>query len=308
MRLGHTLPQFGSFAGPEALVTVAKAAEDMGYDSLWVLDRVLWPINPKAPYPATPDGSLPDGYKRVIDPVGALTFAAAHTKRVRLGTSILNIPWYNPVLFARQLASLDVLSGGRLEAGFGMGWSPDEFEAVGQPMKNRGKRADEFLQVLKKIWTEDPVEFEGKYYRVAKSIVGLKPVQKPHPPIYMAAYTPGAMGRTARFADGWNPAGIPVDGMEQMFNGMKKSVQEAGRDPSAFKLVVRANLYITDKPLGDDRFIFTGTLDQIGADVTASRKLGAHEVTLDPLFSPGVDSVDKILSLMEQLWNVAHKS
>ena len=111
MRFGFALPQIGSAAGPEGLVAAAKRAEDLGFDSLWVLDRLLWPINPREPYAG---GPLPVKYKSVLDPLETLTFAAAHTRRLALGTSVLNIPWYNPVLLARRLTTLDVLSGGRL--------------------------------------------------------------------------------------------------------------------------------------------------------------------------------------------------
>jgi alkanesulfonate monooxygenase SsuD/methylene tetrahydromethanopterin reductase-like flavin-dependent oxidoreductase (luciferase family) len=130
MRFGFALPQVGSIAGPDALVMVAKRAEDLGYDSFWVLDRILSPVSPRAPYPIG-DGSLPFQYKNVLDPVETLTFAAAHTRRIALATGVHNIPWYNPVLLARRLTTLDVLSGGRLRAGFGIGWSPDECEAAG---------------------------------------------------------------------------------------------------------------------------------------------------------------------------------
>src|SRR5215468_11255586 len=174
MRVGFALPQVGSAVGPESLVAVAKRAEDLGFDSLWVLDRILWPVNPRAPYPIG-DGSLPVKYKSVLDPLDTLTFAAAHTRRINVGSSVLNLPWYNPVLLARRLTTLDILSGGRLRLGFGIGWSEDEYEA---------------LSALKAIWTTNPVEIQGAGFKVPKSHFGLKPVQKPHPPIYMAAYTP----------------------------------------------------------------------------------------------------------------------
>ena len=141
-------------------------------------------MNPQAPYPATPDGSLPEQYKYCLDPLDTLTFAAACTSTIKLGTSVLDIPYYNPVTLARRLTTIDVLSKGRLRVGFGVGWSPDEMEAAGADMKVRGARADEFLQVLKTIWTTDPAEHHGKFFSLPKSHIGPKPVQKPHPPIY----------------------------------------------------------------------------------------------------------------------------
>ena len=303
MRFGFALPQVGSAVGPEALVTVAKRAEDLGFDSLWVLDRILWPVNPRAPYPIG-DGSLPVKYKCVLDPLETLTFAAAHTRRIALGTSVLNLPWYTPVLLARRLTTLDILSAGRLKVGFGIGWSPDEYEAAGVAWQERGKRADELIQALKKIWTTDPVEFQGKYYRIPKSVIGPKPAQKPHPPVYMAAYTPSAMKRVAAEANGWFPVGIPLSGVGPMFEGIKAMVKEAGRDPSALELIVRANVEIHNSPIQKERVDFTGTLEQIAGDVKTTQNLGAAEIVFDAQFSLGVETASDIVSRMEQLWRM----
>jgi len=303
MRFGFALPQVGSAVGPESLVTVAKRAEDLGFDSLWVLDRILWPINPQVPYPIG-DGSLPAKYKSVLDPLDTLTFAAAHTRRIALGTSVLNLPWYTPVLLARRLTTLDILSAGRLKVGFGVGWSPDEYEAAGVTWQERGKRADELIQALKKIWTTDPVEFHGKYYRIPKSVIGPKPVQKPHPPVYMAAYTASAMKRVAAEANGWFPVGIPLSGVGPMFEGIRNMAKEAGRDPSALELIVRANVEIQSSPIEKERVDFTGKLEQIAEDVKATQKLGATEIVFDAQFSPGVETANDLVSRMEQLWRI----
>ena len=305
MRLGFALPNIGPIGTAEAVSRVAQRAEHLGFDSLWTIERLLYPVKPQTPYPATPDGSLPQPYKHVLDPLEALTFVAAQTKTIALGTSVLDIPYYNPAMLARRLTTLDVLSGGRLRVGLGLGWSKDEMDAAGADMKQRGARADEFLHVLKAIWTTNPVEFHGKFYSVPRSYIYTKPVQQPHPPIYLAAFVPAAMNRLARQADGWNPVAIPVDGMAQMFAGLKQMAKQAGRDPSSLKMIVRAHLEITDKPLGKERKIFAGTLDQIKEDITACDKIGAHEVFFDPTFSPGGQSLDRWLTLMEQLRKLA---
>lgn len=307
MRLGFALPQIGSTAGPHSIVAAAQRAEELGYDSLWVLDRILYPVQPRAPYPVG-DGSLPVKYKCVLDPLETLAFAAAHTHRIAVGTSVLNLPWYNPVLLARRLTTVDVLSGGRLRVGFGMGWSPDEYEAAGAPWQERGKRADELIRALKAIWTTDPVEFQGAYCRIPKSFIGPKPIQKPHPPIYMAAYTPSAMKRVAKEADGWFPVGIPIGGIGAMFEGMKQMAREAGRDPAALQLIVRANVEFSGSALGKDRADFTGAPEQIAGDVMAIRKLGAAELLFDVQFSPDVETVDDMLARMEQLWDLTGSS
>ena len=299
MKIGFALPNIGPLGSAQAISKVAGRAEALGYDSLWTIERLLWPVKPQTPYPVTPDGLLPEFYKYSLDPLDTLTFAAAHTKTVALGTSVLDIPYYNPVTLARRLTTLDLFSHGRLRVGLGLGWSKDEMDATGADMKQRGAMADEFLQVLKAIWTTNPVEFHGKFYQVPKSYIGPKPVQKPHPPIYLAAFAPPAMKRLATMADGWNPVAIPVDGMAQMFGALKQMAKEAGRDPSSLAMVVRANLEITDKPLGKERMIFTGTLDQIKEDVAGCVRIGAHERFFDPTFY--AQSLDQWLALMEQL-------
>ena len=305
MKLGFFLPQIGPAASSEAIVQVCKRAEDLGYDSLWVTDRLLYPVQPQTPYPGNPDGSLDEAYKTVLDPLHALTFAAAHTSRVTLGTSVLVMSYRNPVLLAKSLATIDVLSGGRLQLGLGQGWSQDEFDAVGVSMKDRAGRGDEVLQVLKAMWAEDPVEFKGKFFQVPKSIVQPKPVQKPHPPLYLAAYTPGAMKRVAAFADGWMPGGIPIDGMAQMMEGIRGMAQEAGRDSSALKMVVRANVHVTPQPQGDQRAVFSGSADEIKSDIQATRNIGAHELIFDPSFSSDGTTVEGFLKSMEQMKQLA---
>jgi probable F420-dependent oxidoreductase len=314
MRLGFTLPQLGSGIGPETVARCATRAEDLGFDSLWVIERILWQRSPRPPYPIG-DGSLPVKYKNVLDPLETLTFAAAHTRRVALGTSVLDLPLYNPVLLARQLTTLGVLSAGRLRIGFGMGWSPDEYEAAGVPWEERGKRADEIIQALKTIWTTDPVEFQGKYYRVAESVIGPKPVQKPHPPIYMAAPAPAALKRVALEADGWLPVvtstafvGIPLSGIGSIFEGIKQMAKNADRDPSTLALIVRANVESHDAPIEKERVDFTGSLEQIADDIKATEKLGAAEMVLDAQFSPGVETGDDVIARMEDLWRVAHQA
>jgi probable F420-dependent oxidoreductase len=305
MRIGFALPNIGPVATPQAVISVAERAEQLGYDSLWTIERLLYPVKPQSPYPATPDGSLPEPYRHALDPLEALTFAAARTKKIALGTSVIDMPYYNPVMLARRLTTLDFLSDGRLRVGLGLGWSKDEMDAAGADMKQRGAMADEFLQVLKSVWTTNPVEFRGKFYKVPNSYIEPKPVHKPHPPIYLAAFAPVALQRLAKFADGWNPVGVPLDGMAQMFESIKRMAKEIGRSPSAIELIVRANLEITNKPVGKERAIFSGTIDQIKEDVGRCAAIGAHEIQFDPTFMEGGQNLDRWLSLMEQMRKLA---
>jgi probable F420-dependent oxidoreductase len=296
MRIGFSIPNGGAIATVEAVVKVAKRAEELDYQTLWTFERLLYPVNPQGPYPGAPDGPWPSLFRRMLDPLDTLTFVAAQTRKIFLGTSVLDIPFYHPVTLARRMATIDYLSNGRLRAGFGLGWSQDEMDATGADIRKRGPMADEFLQVLKAIWTQNPVEFHGKFYKVPKSYIDLKPVQKPHPPIYLAAFAPAALSRLARLADG-----IPVEGMAQMFSSIKQMAAEAGRDASSLEMVVRANLHITEKPLGKDRRIFAGTLDQIREDTAACRQIGAHEVFFEPGFGSGSLTLDGWLTVMERL-------
>src|SRR2546430_16597251 len=130
MRIGFALPNIGPVATPEAVITVAERAEDLGYDSLWTIERLLCPVKPQRPYPATPDGSLPEVYKHALDPLEALAFAAARTRKIALGTSVLDIPYYNPVMLARRLTTLDFLSYARLRVGLGLGCTKNAMDAI----------------------------------------------------------------------------------------------------------------------------------------------------------------------------------
>jgi probable F420-dependent oxidoreductase len=298
MKVGFFLPQMGPAANVDSIVKVAKRAEELNYDSVWVTERLLYPTNPQTLYFG---GPIPEPYKRVFDPLETLTFAAANTSRVKLGTSVLDIPFYNPVVLARSLTALDVLSRGRLKVGFGLGWSKDEYDATEAHVKTRGKRADEFISVLRAIWTTDPSEFHGKYFQLPKSIIQPKPVQKPHPPIYLAAFSPGAMKRTAMLADGWMPVGMTVEQLKSTSTQLRGVVKEVGRNPADVKVIARYNFAITPQQQGKDRAFFSGTLAQIKEDVAAIKAYGPDELILDSTFSPDTHTEQDFLRNMEEI-------
>jgi probable F420-dependent oxidoreductase len=301
MRAGTFLPHMGTLATPDVIVRSAQHAEALGYDSLWVAERLLYPLEPRTPYPGMPEGSLlPDFYRRVFEPIETLTYVAAHTSRIRLGTSVLNMPYHNPAMLARRLTTLDVLSGGRLNVGLGQAWSHDELEAAGATPAGRAERADEFIGVLRAMWGPDPVEHRGRFFQVAKSIVGPKPIQQPAPPIYMAAYAPGALNRVARLADGWLPVGIPLAGVGAMMGQVRQMAEAAGRDPASLGLLVLGFVALTNAPLGDGRAEFTGTLDEVRRDVESARALGVDELVLIPEASTN-PTVDAFLRTQEVL-------
>ena len=305
MKLGFHLPQMGQAATPENVLRVAKEAEDTGFDSVWVTERLLYAVNPRSAYPGTPDGMLPDPYRYVLDPIETLTYVAARTSRIGLGTSVLDMPYYNPVVLARRLTTLDVLSGGRLRLGLGLGWNKDEYEATGAPKKNTGQYADEFIDVLKAIWTTDPVEFKGNFFTIPRASIQPKPVQKPHPPIYLGVFTPLAFERVGRRADGWFPVFLPIPAMKEIWEGIKQTARDAGRNPNDLNIIVRAVLNVTDEPLGSDRAIFNGTLSEIKTDIEAVRDMGTEELVFDPIFEPVCTTVDVFLERMKQMRELA---
>jgi alkanesulfonate monooxygenase SsuD/methylene tetrahydromethanopterin reductase-like flavin-dependent oxidoreductase (luciferase family) len=203
LKIGIALPQIGEQATRENVIKISKEAERESFDSFWVNDRMIWPLNPLIPSPVTPDGRLPLQFQNVFDPLELLTFVAANTKKIKLGTAVVNMLFHNPIILARRFATLDVLSEGRtIAAGFGLGSVKEEYHVANIPFESRGKRADEFLQVLKKIWTDDILEFKGRFYTIPESKIGPKPVQKPRIPIYYGGDSPKIFSRIVNYTEG----------------------------------------------------------------------------------------------------------
>ena len=302
MKVGCSLPQSGALASPENLVRVAKCAEELGYDSVWVFERLLWATNPRDPYPVTPDGSWPASFQNVFDPIETLTFVAAHTRNVRLGTSVIVLPYHRPVHLARRLATLDVLSGGRLELCGGVGWSHDEFEAVGVPFARRGERTDELLEALIAVWTRDPVSFDGQFYKIPEAKIGPKPIQQPHPPIHLAGFGQYTFDRIAKFGNGWNPAVVTdFESFEASVKRLHATAQKAGR--SGMEVVLLAVPFVSETPLGHLRRPLTGSLDELRHDVNRLRDIGVTHLVFSPPemgFLP-MPNIEPALARLEQL-------
>lgn len=306
MKVGISLPQIGPQASAENLIRVVQRAEELGYDSAWVLERLLWPMNPREPYPASPDGSLPDAYQTVLDPIETLTFAAAHSSRLQLGTSVLVLPYHTPIQLARRIATLDVLSGGRALVGVGAGWSRDEFESVGTPFENRGARCDEFIEAMIEVWTGDPVKFEGQFYSIPESKVGPKPIQKPHPPIYVAGFGKYAFDRAVKFGNGWNPAGVPsFEWLEGMISQFRITADLAGR--SEMEIVLRSFTVLFKSSTGKERTPMMGTIHELRDDTRRLRDMGVTHLIQSPPaigFDPRA-TIDDMLTLMGQLMDAS---
>ena len=308
MKVGITLPQAGEQSTTANIIRTAKTAEDEGFDSLWVFERLLWPISPQTPYVATPDGSLPVEYQRVFDPLETLTFVAAKTNKITLGTSVIDLLFHNPVVLARRFATLDVLSGGRAIAGLGIGWSKDEYRVSNIPFENKGKRADEFIQALKKIWTEDIVEFKGNYYNIPASKIGPKPIQKPHIPIFMGGFSPNTFKRIINYStNGWLGLIVgPLEYLENTIKSMNEMASKANKDPNEFKTILLTYPNIVEsknEQLIDEsqRFPLTGTIDQIGNDIKRIKKMGVDHIVFGYNFLPIGRDIDSVINKSKEL-------
>jgi probable F420-dependent oxidoreductase len=311
MKVGITLPQVGEAATRENVIELAKAAEAEEVDSLWVLDRILWPLKPQTPYRGTKDGTLPVSAQNVFDPIELLTFAAANTERIALGTSVIDMLFHNPVILARRLATLDVLSEGRAICGLGIGWSRDEYQVCNLPFNNRGRRAIEFVEVLKKIWMDDVVEFKGEFYNIPASKIGPKPIQKPYPPIYLGGWSSKTFPRIIKNeAGGWLASmGVGIASLDYLHNNIKVLKDEASRanqNKNNFRIYVLAYPRTYSKySKSGERIPFNGTIDQIGSDMRRIKEMGVDHVILCYLFSKENKDPNKTVLLTRQLSDFA---
>ena len=301
MNLGFGLPMAGAWATPENQLRVARAAEDLGYHSLWVFQRLFYAVKPQNDYPPLPGQPWPKAFERVMDPIVSLTWVAAATRRVRLGASVLIMPYSTPVMLAKQLATLDQVSGGRLDVGVGLGWSKDEYDAVGVPYKDRGRRGDEFLKALKGIWTQEEFELDGEFYKIPRCRVEPKPLQKPHPPITVGGYGPVVVKRAVTLGDGFNGGNVPLKNVIPVVNELHAAARAAGKNPNDLHVVSRGSFHVFDTPQGKDRRPLMGTLEEIREDIQRYADAGLTELFLEPNFQPGGPVLEKVLAHMKAL-------
>ncbi|WP_066937469.1 TIGR03619 family F420-dependent LLM class oxidoreductase [Microtetraspora fusca] len=277
MKIGFAVPVSGSWATPENMKRIARRAEELGYHEVWAFQRLLYPVgNPMGPM-----------YRSVRDPVVALSYLAGVTDRVRLGVAVLNLPFVSPALMAKQLATLQDVSGGRLDVGLGLGWLPEEFRASGVPMERRGRRAEEYVELLRRLWTDDVVEHRGEFYELPPVHQDPKPVSAP--PILMGGTAPVALRRAGRIADGWiSPSRADLATIDEQITIVKDAAREAGRDPATLRFVCRG----VTRAQADDTALLTGSYEKIRADVAALGEKGVTEVFHDLNFDPEIGNPD----------------
>lgn len=236
LRLGIAAINSGPYADPALMAEVSRRAEDAGFDSLWVVEHVVLPHPRRSPGALRPEHAL-------LDPLLSLTFAAAHTTHVKLGTGVLVVPYRRPAVMAKELATLDALSGGRLILGIGVGNEGPELDAVGIPVRKRGPLTDEYLDAMKTLWREEPAPFEGRTVAFSGVMARPLPRQRPHPPIVVGARTPAAYPRAVRVGNGWYGYGFDPDQTREAVVGLREAAQRLGRPAELGPLEITVCMY-----------------------------------------------------------------
>lgn len=280
MHFGVVLQHFREHASPEAISEVAQAAEELGYDSAWVMDHVVVPDVPEA------DQFTP----LVYDPFLTLAYVAAKTERIRLGTSVLIVPYRNPLVQAKLISTLDALCQGRLIVGAGVGWLPQEFEALGVPFNRRGALLDEYVEAMRVLWTSDePTSFHGPTVRFDRVLCEPKPVQKPHPPLWIGGGSEAALRRAAKLGSAWHPSSRYSSTIAEKITRLRHLATGEGREPPP--VYMRATLHLL--PEGDTttkRESLTGTLEELKEKIRAYKAIGIDGFVLDTFYgSPMVE-------------------
>lgn len=286
MEIGFGAPVSGAWATPENLAGFAARAERAGYATLWSFQRLL-----------VPEGSGMDAvYHSVLDPMVALAYAAARTSRIRLGVAVINFPFVSPAYLAKQAASLDVLSAGRLDLGLGNGWMPEEFAASGASMASRGARASEYVAVLRNLWAAGISEFSGDFYQVPRASAAPKPVQPGGPPVLLGGIARPALERAGRIADGWvTSSRTDLSRIGEGVATVRGAAAAAGRDPGAVRIICRGVVRAgaeARRPDGTGRLLLSGSYEQIREDAAWLGERGVTELFYDLNWDPQVGAPD----------------
>lgn len=270
MKFGINLPNAGLGATPERLGAWADLASQLGYHLLMISDHVAHTPDVSGPYP-------PPFY----DPFVSMSWLAARNPDLELGTTVVVLPYRHPLLMARMFANIDQLSGGKLIVGIGVGWAQQEFEALDVPFNKRGALSDESLEIMLRFWSEEKISYQGKYFQFNDVATAPRPLQQPHPPIWVAGHSEAAYQRTVRFSAVWHPINQSVAWMRDVGLARLRAIAEAAHKPMpAFAPRISLKITPTDLPEAK-RVAGQGSLDQIRRDLEALAELGAHYVLLD---------------------------
>ena len=284
MQFGFGLPN--TLDGDE-LCRFAQRADELGLGSLWSGDHIVLPTAGTDQYPYTADGSFPRPVSApFLEMITVLSYVAACTKNIRIGSTVIILPYRNPVVQAKMFASLDVLTGGRVICGVGVGWLEKEFETLQVPYAERGPISDECLAVFKCLWTQDDPKFHGRFFNLEGIQFYPKPVQKPHIPIWIGGHTRRAIRRTVAYGDAWHPTRHTPDWVASHLPYLRQQAEETGRDPDSITISLKRSLLFTDLGIPDSGGtrtggVMIGTTQQVLDDVKRCEELGIHQLTYD---------------------------
>jgi probable F420-dependent oxidoreductase len=236
MKFGLMFVNSGPFSNHDLLAHLAQAAEQCGFESLWTVEHVVIPKDYQSPYPYSKSGKIPGGEDVAIpDPLLPLSFAAALTKKIRLATGVVILPQRHPLYLAKEIATLDLLSGGRVLLGVGSGWLKEEFDALGLDFHARGARTDEAIQAMRACWRENASSFHGKHFNFGPVFSYPKPAHN-DVPIHIGGHSSAAAKRAGRLGDGFFPAVSEIPKLQELFATMREAARKAGRDPTQIEL------------------------------------------------------------------------
>ena len=280
MKFGFIIPHNFGLDDPDDVLNIGKRAEELGFDSVWVNHHIL-----NVGYIFDRLGSKP-----YYDAMTVLTWVAAHTERVRLGTTVLVLPYLNPLVLAKTLATVDVMSKGRLNVGVGVGALKPESDALGSTFETRGRYADESIKIMRELWESENPEFDGEFFSFSGVKFSPKPIQKPGPPILIGGASRAALRRVATLGDGWHPIRQSIADLKQNIATIHRLAEEAGRDPSEITVTVRTELDVLDSRSDGTESPMIGTADQLLATIEQYEEIGVSELVL----SVSTDDVERI--------------
>ncbi len=313
MKYGFTIPGSGPLTAPAVMGEIARRGEELGFDFLVCPDHIIFPRQVTSPYPYNEEGVHPGTMAgECLDQLTMLAFLAGQTTRIRLGTSVMIVPHRNPLVAAKSIATLDVLSAGRVILGVGVGWLREEFDVLSlPPFDERGEVTDEYLRAYIELWTSDNPSFQGKYVSFDDISFLPKPVQKPHPPIWIGGESTRAVRRAAQLGNGWHPLGVNPHSLlatpEQLQEAMVRLASRAervGRDPADIEIGFRvAGLNLAYNGPASERPRFAGNPEQVAEDIRAYQEIGVSSLVFDigGVASSRVSGASQVIETLEQL-------
>ncbi|MQF96358.1 MAG: LLM class F420-dependent oxidoreductase [SAR202 cluster bacterium] len=314
MEYGFYLPSGGPAAQPDALASIAKRGDELGFFCMVMPDHVVQPRTVESQYPYSVTGDIQQAHSTASDErleqITTLAYLAGITEQIKLVTSVMIIPYRNPILTAKMLSTLDMLSKGRVILGAGVGWMEEEFELLNtEPFAERGAVTNEYLRAFIELWTKDDPEFSGKYVNFSNITFLPKPVQKPHPPIWIGGQSKPAIRRAARIGNCWHPVGaIPAAPLEpeelaENLVLLRDYAEKAGRDPSQIQVSVKAPLYDANDSSGPRRR-FSGSPDEVRQDVQTYADVGVTHLIFDFRSSDPNQNKDRMAAFAEEVMAV----